>query len=172
VTCNCENILTIPSCDDDCEFTTDTYNEATCECENILTVPNCDDGICSNGIETWDENICECVAGTPPTPCTDDGDCSNGTEVWDEDICECIQTNIPNPDTCIDDGDCTNGIETYNTETCECEALPTNCENAPTTAFSCDDGDECTINDIEMISDCDGTVCIPCIGEPVKNLVI
>jgi gliding motility-associated-like protein len=32
---------------------------------------------------------------------------------------------------------------------------------------ACDDGNPFTINDLETILDCDGSVCIPCLGEPV-----
>ena len=32
------------------------------------------------------------------------------------------------------------------------------------TSRSCDDGDECTINDVEFIDDCTGNICIPCAG--------
>ena len=43
-----------------------------------------------------------------PTPLNcDDGICSNGEEVWNADLCMCESINIPDP-TCIDDGNCEN----------------------------------------------------------------
>ena len=167
VTGECENILTVPNCDDACVNTEDLYNAVTCACENILTVPDCDDN-CEFTADSYNEATCACENNLTVPDC-DDGICSNGLEVWNESMCECVPTDIPDSSTCVDDGDCSNGIETYNDETCECEALATDCDNAPTTAFPCDDGDNCTINDVEMISDCDGTVCIPCLGESIDD---
>jgi hypothetical protein len=31
----------------------------------------------------------------------------------------------------------------------------------------CDDGNPFTINDMETILDCDGSICVPCMGTPV-----
>jgi len=36
-----------------------------------------------------------------------------------------------------------------------------------TTTMPCDDGDSCTINDVETVSDSNGLVCVPCAGTPV-----
>ncbi len=40
------------------------------------------------------------------------------------------------------------------------------CATGPVTTQACDDGDPCTVNDQETILDCDGSVCVPCQGEP------
>ncbi len=177
-TCECEqiNVPDASTCTDDgdCSNGVEIWNEDICECEqiNIPDSVSCvDDGDCSNGEEVWNTTTCECeqLNIPDPTACINDGDCTNGEEFYNEAVCECEQLNIPDPAACIDDGDCTNGIETYNSETCECEALPADCNNAPTTALPCDDGDECTVNDVEIISDCDGSICIPCTGEPIDD---
>jgi len=39
----------------------------------------------------------------------------------------------------------------------------TTCNNGATTMVACDDGDACTINDMQEVA-CDGTVCVPCQG--------
>jgi len=54
-----------------------------------------------------------------------------------------------NPDATIDDGSCQD------------------CSNAAvgeTTIQVCDDGDPCTMNDTEIILNCNGVVCVPCVG--------
>lgn len=47
-------------CDDSCEFTTDTFNDATCECEFVLTIPDCDDGNPDTS-DMYNEASCQCV---------------------------------------------------------------------------------------------------------------
>ncbi|MEM6963422.1 MAG: gliding motility-associated C-terminal domain-containing protein, partial [Bacteroidota bacterium] len=39
--------------------------------------------------------------------------------------------------------------------------------NGTTSVVSCDDGDPNTINDEQTILDCDGSICVPCLGTPV-----
>ncbi|RME98321.1 MAG: hypothetical protein D6772_09185, partial [Bacteroidetes bacterium] len=41
----------------------------------------------------------------------------------------------------------------------------------PTTTRSCDDGNASTINDMEVVLDCDGSICEPCMGV-ICNLVV
>ena len=71
----------------------DNYNPlANCSVPNACECPdpeNCSDNDCTNGIETWDYATCDCVSGTPTTPCVDDGDCSNGFEIWNSETCNC-----------------------------------------------------------------------------------
>ena len=155
--------------DGDCSNGEETWNTMTCECEqlNIPDPTTCvDDGDCSNGEETWNTTTCECEQLNIPNPttCIDDGDCSNGEETWNTMTCECEQLNIPDPTTCVDDGDCTNGIETWNATNCECESIPVDCSNSPTSLMPCDDGDDCTENDMQLVLDCDNSPCGPCQG--------
>ncbi len=139
-TCSCDVVQETLGCTDMAAINFDM--DATCDdgsCEYECPDPgNCDDGDCSNGVETWNGETCQCDAGTPPdsSTCVDDGDCSNGVETWNETTCTCEQLNIPDPSTCIDDGDCSNGTETWNTSTCTCEQL-----NVPDPNTCVDDGD-------------------------------
>lgn len=124
----------------------------------------------------------------------DDGDCSNGVEIWNSTICDCEATDIPDPTTCVDDNDCTNGTEQWNNLTCECDTLPEilGCTDPTSDNYdplaTCDDGsctgsdpcdvttllptdcisqNPCEINATEIVLP-DGTVCEPCVGEPVN----
>ncbi len=45
------------------------------------------------------------------------------------------------------------------------------CTDSNSTPTPCDDGDPCTMNDIEVILDIDCSICIPCQGEPVDCTV-
>jgi len=47
-------------CDDACEFTTDTYNNATCQCDFVLTIPDCDDSNPDTD-DSYNEVNCLCV---------------------------------------------------------------------------------------------------------------
>jgi len=53
----CENVL---DCNDDCEFTTDSFNNSTCECDYDLAEPSCDDGDASTQ-DSYDADNCVCV---------------------------------------------------------------------------------------------------------------
>ena len=55
-------------------------------------------------------------------------------------------------------------MEIWNEATCACETTPIDCSNGATSVVSCDDGDPNTINDVQTILDCDGTICLPCLG--------
>jgi hypothetical protein len=44
---------------------------------------------------------------------------------------------------------------------------PVDCSNGATTEQACDDGDDCTENDMETVLDSDGSICIPCAGTPI-----
>jgi gliding motility-associated-like protein len=44
---------------------------------------------------------------------------------------------------------------------------PTNCDDDETTTRPCDDGNACTVNDMETILNSDGTICEPCAGIPL-----
>ncbi len=110
-----------------------------CDC---LDPGNCDDEDCSNGLEQWDADSCECVSGPAPVdPGCNDGDCDNGIEIWDG--CECVIDPDPN-DTVCDDGICSNGVETWNG--CECETIPSipGCTNSAAANYdpeaNCNDG--------------------------------
>ena len=133
---------------------------------NQLNIPEpcVDDGICTNGIEIgWDSDLCECIVVAPVFGCTDP-DANNYDPLANCDDASC-EYDCPDPGNC-DDGDCTNGLETWNDDTCECEAgTPIDCTNGPTIQLTCDDGDPCTLNDMETVLECDNSViCIPCEG--------
>ncbi len=171
-TCECESELQILGCTDPSASNYDP--NAECDdgsCEFDCPDPgNCDDGDCNNGEEIWNGATCECEAINIPdsSSCVDDGDCSNGEEVWNELSCECEAQNIIDASTCVDDGDCTNGIEIWDAENCDCiiEDQP-NCDNGTLIEMSCDDFDPCTENDVSMVIECSGEICVPCQGEPV-----
>ncbi len=181
-TCNCDITPPVFGCTDPMANNFDP--NATCDdgsCDTSCPDPGtCDDNDCTNGVETWDFNNCECQAGTPPTPCVDDGDCTNGFEIWNTNTCNCditppvfgctdpmannfdpnatcddgsCDTSCPDPGTC-DDNDCTNGVETWDFVNCECIA------GTPPVDPGCDDGN--CANGVEIW---DGCNCQP--GTPV-----
>ena len=47
-----------------------------------------------------------------------------------------------------------------------CAGTPIDCNTGTTSTQACDDGDSNTVNDVEIILDCDGSICIPCMGTP------
>ena len=54
-----------------------------------------------------------------------------------------------------------------NVNTCtQIISVSNDCATGETTTQTCDDGDPCTINDVETILNCDDSVCVPCMGEP------
>jgi len=134
------------TCDDnDCTNGVETWDGDACECVagTAPVDPGCDDGNCLNGVEAWDG--CGCVAGTAPVdPGCDDGDCSNGVETWDG--CECVAGTAPTP--CTDDGDCTNGFEAWNMMTCDCEITAA--------VFGCTD---MAATNFDMNATCDDNSC-------------
>ena len=147
ITCQCDpgSTTETPDCDDSCQYTIDSYNQASCSCENILVIPNCDDGNCLT-TDSYDELNCQCLNVTIPPPNCDDGICSNGLETWDTTVCNCVNGIPPTP--CTDDGDCNNGFEVWNSSTCNCDVIPPifGCTNTDPTdecydpAANCDDG--------------------------------
>ena len=168
--CDCNIVMQELGCTN---MSANNYDpNATCDdgsCEFDCPDPgNCDNGDCSDGEEIWDGVECECISINMPTPCVDDGDCSNGEEVWNQTSCECEVVNLIDPDTCVDDGDCTNGIEVWDNEICECiiEDTP-NCDTGTLIEMVCDDFDPCTENDVQMMVECSGEVCMPCLGTPI-----
>ena len=145
--CECDNILAIPNCDDNCEFTVDTFNEMSCECENVLNIPSCDDG-CENTIDSYNESSCECenILSTPNC----DDDCEYTTDSYNEINCECDNIlTIPNCD-----DNCEFTVDTFNEMSCECE----NVLNVP----SCDDECENTIDSFNQSScECENILSTP-----------
>ncbi|MCB0653260.1 MAG: gliding motility-associated C-terminal domain-containing protein, partial [Saprospiraceae bacterium] len=45
-----------------------------------------------------------------------------------------------------------------------CQGTSGDCDTGPTTVQACDDGNPCTINDMETILNSDGSICVPCSG--------
>ncbi|MEZ4987817.1 MAG: hypothetical protein R2795_22780 [Saprospiraceae bacterium] len=41
---------------------------------------------------------------------------------------------------------------------------PLDCNTGTTSVLPCDDGNPATINDMQTVLDCDGSVCVPCMG--------
>ncbi len=40
------------------------------------------------------------------------------------------------------------------------------------TSVPCDDGDDCTVNDVEIILNCDNSICTPCTGTPLTSSLV
>ena len=168
--CECDLSLPVVGCTNPSANNYDP--NAECDdgsCEFDCPDPgDCDDGDCSNGVEIWDGVTCDCVATNIPDPdsCVDDGDCSNGDEFWNSTSCECEVINLIDPSSCVDDGDCTNGQEVWDEITCECISTgEPDCDVEETVEISCDDDNELTEDDIEIVLACDNSiVCVPCEG--------
>ncbi|MBK8828748.1 MAG: gliding motility-associated C-terminal domain-containing protein [Saprospiraceae bacterium] len=45
-----------------------------------------------------------------------------------------------------------------------CAGILTDCNNGTKSVVNCDDGNPCTINDVQTILDCNGNICVPCVG--------
>ena len=159
--CNCIiDQLQVIGCTD---ATANNYNpNANCDDDTCdFSCPDsgtCDDGNCTNGLETWDENLCICVAGIPPINpgnCND-GVCTNGEESWDG--CQCVSGIPPIP--CIDDGDCTNGVEIWDVDNCNCTTTTQvlGCTNPMAPNYNpdanCNDG-SCQVVSISVANNCD-----------------
>ncbi|MCI4648615.1 MAG: hypothetical protein MRY85_10375, partial [Phaeodactylibacter sp.] len=56
-------------------------------------------------------------------------------------------------------------IVTVQTDLISCTG--TGCLEGTTTVQPCNDGDPCTENDMQTILDCDGSICVPCMGTPI-----
>ncbi len=191
-TCNCNIIPPILGCTDPTANNFDPT--ATCDdgsCSFDCPDPgNCDDGICANGEEIWDGNICECININVPVPCTDDGDCSNGEEVWDANTCACniipptfgctnptannydptatcddgsCSFDCPDPGNC-DDGICANGEEIWDGDICECINI-----NVPVPCT--DDGDCSNGEEVWDANTCNCNIISPILGctDPTAN---
>ncbi len=176
--CLQENIP-VPCVDDgDCTNGFEAWDASNCECIVTPPVLGCTDPMANNydPLATCDDNSCTYDCPDPGT--CDDGDCTNGIETWNDVLCECEAgtpidcTNGPTIQLTCDDGDpCTLNdmitvLECDNSVIClPCEGfIPSDCSSGATTTVACDDGDPCTINDVEIILDCDGSVCEPCMG--------
>ena len=127
----------------------------------MVTIASVDDPTCTQTFLITDTGPCS--MGCPDPGTCDDGVCGNGLEIWDDTICDCVATDIPDPSTCVDDGDCSNGIETWNDQSCECEVVTTTigCTNPTANNFdpaaTCDDG-SCEF-DCDDPGDCDNGEC-------------
>ncbi|MEZ4987819.1 MAG: hypothetical protein R2795_22790 [Saprospiraceae bacterium] len=44
---------------------------------------------------------------------------------------------------------------------------PVDCGTGATSVLPCDDGNACTVNDMQTVLDADGTICVPCMGTPL-----
>jgi gliding motility-associated-like protein len=103
-TCECDITPPVNGCTNP---TATNYNPAaTCDdgsCDFPCPDPgNCDDGDCTNGLELWDGDLCDCVAGVAPVdPGCDDGDCTNGIETWNGCDCETTPADCDNSPTSV-----------------------------------------------------------------------
>ncbi len=134
-----------PSCDDNDCNTQDAWVPDLCICINIpYSDADCDDGIASNGVEYWDETICDCNVATPIFGCTDPNSCNYNPDATTDDGSCIFEINC-------NDGDCTNGVETWNSTTCNCDVTNVifGCTNPDACNFNpeatCEDG-SCNIN--------------------------
>ena len=127
----CEAYNTV--CDDDCQYTTDSYDPNNCVCVNTLNTPSCDDSDdCTT--DSYDAANCACV-NTEIQGCGDVPGCVdpcapnfNATATVDDGSCQTY-------DTVCDDG-CQYTTDSYDPNNCAC----VNTLNTP----SCDDADDCT----------------------------
>ena len=141
-----------------------------------ITLTSLLDSDCNFSFTVADPGVCS-IACNDPGNC-DDGDCSNGMEFWDEENCECADAEAPNCDNgtiiempCDDMDPCTENdmmsVEECTESICmPCQGTPINCESEENfIILECDDNDPNTINDQEVILICDDSVCVPCQGE-------
>ena len=96
---------------------------------------------------------------------------SSGASRISFDIVECDCENAGPEDLTeiiVASDDCSqtiNTVLTCNQEViCDTDMVDVTCEDGPTTTQPCDDGDPCTVGEMETILDCDMSVCIPCSG--------
>ena len=45
--------------------------------------------------------------------------------------------------------------------------IPVNCTSGATSTIVCDDQNDCTENDVEVIITANGVTCVPCMGTPI-----
>ena len=159
-------------CDNgDCADGEEVWDGSTCSCVAI-NVPNpascVDDGDCTNGLEMWNPNTCACDNIPQTLGCMD----PNATNYDPNATCDdgsCILFDCPDlmlnvGDSC-DDGNPESIDDTVDMN-CSC-AGTVDCGSVTTLLeMPCDDGQDCTTNDVQMELS-DGTVCEPCLGEPV-----
>jgi len=110
----------------------------------------CDDGICTNGIETWDATLCECVDGTPYQSCS-----GSTSQVYCDDYDPCTENDVKTIDDC-DGSVCV-----------PCAGMPVAACYLTEGPIACDDYDPCTENDTKILDACTGEICVPCAGTPV-----
>jgi len=112
---------------------------------NCIDPGTCDDGDCTNGIEAWDCNICDCIQVEPAIMgCTDPNYCEYDEDATcDDGSCYSL---LSAEDLC--NADCSLGdLEIWDTETCSCqvaEEVIHGCTNPNAINYdeqaTCDDG--------------------------------
>ena len=169
-----------------------TLDTAGCDAA-CSTTQTCNDGdpLTINDMETLaaDGTVCSACAGMPVNACSDTSvqtcDDGNPCTLNDEQIVSNLDGTIcmpcmgtTNPSSCdaactttqtCDDGNplTINDMETLAANGTVCSA----CIGTPvepcsdTSVQSCDDGNPCTEGDIETVSNLDGSVCVPCMGQ-------
>ena len=192
---NCDADIIGTSCDDGDPCTTVDIYDANCDCLGTFTDSD-GDGVCDadDMCPGFDDNIDADANGTPDgcdscdpamigTTC-DDGDPCTTDDTFNA-ACDCTGTLIDSDgdgvcdadDRCpgfadsligtpCDDGDpCT--VDEVFDDACNCIATTiVDCDTGDLVSISCDDGNPTTVNDIEVVIDCSGEVCIPCTGTP------
>lgn len=128
------------SCDDGVDCTVDTCDEAADACRHEVDDAACDDGVFCNGVESCDA-AGGCVSGATPCP----------GSLCDETGRRCVD--------CTDDVDC-NDVNPCTDDTCEDGSCIFSNNAAP-----CDDGDDCTENDVCTNGACAGTIIPDCGGD-------
>ena len=140
------------SCDDGDDTTLNDVITTDCNCEG-----SADPNFCPNlGLNIGDA----CDDGDPNT--LDDivtADC-NCEGTLDPNFCPNLGLNIG--DSC-DDGD-PNTFDDVVTEDCDCVGVAESCDNGETETVPCDDDNDCTIDDVEIVLLSDGSICVPCTG--------
>ncbi len=166
---SCDNNTTGNSCDDGDDCTTNDVIDANCDCVGTFQDSDSDgvcdaDDICEGGDDNQDSDndgtpdFCDsCDGNTVGNSCDDGNDCTVN-DVIDAN-CNCAGTfqDSDNDGVCDADDICEGGDDNQDSDN---DGIPDFCDSCDnnTTGNSCDDGDDCTVNDvIDANCNCVGT---------------
>jgi gliding motility-associated-like protein len=160
-------------CDDNDPSVT-TTSTADGDCDGVPTGEDCDDNDALNTNSNVNDADCD---GVPTSIDCDDNDPSVTTTNTGDGDCDGVLTGDDCDDNdatitliigsaCNDNNPCT--IDDVIDENCDCNGTPLDCTTGDITTELCNDGDPTTVNDIQTILDCDGSICVPCMGTPCQ----
>lgn len=173
----CAECTTDADCDDGNACTNDVCNGVVCA--NTANTAACDDGDACTLSDACSGGVC---AGTPDpacNECTIDDDCDDGDVCTDDTCnagtCESIANGAicEDGDACTVDDTCDAGVCAGSPLDCsdlsddcntgECDAATGTCEQvASNEGAACDDGDDCTVDDVCSGGLCAGTLDVDC----------